>query len=238
MSWNGLWNEHWPHPVHCVRSGQIPETLVQVERVVRPSSSLLIRGLGVRVPGGAPVLNCSNSILWPAMMAGRETNSLRCFDAQGDHSAQPLVTHSDRIATSTGGLPVARSSPAAQIVVKQDMHRVPSPINSGRRLGSAAPQMTARPCHGPPPSRAAGAQDDQQTAGDDPAWAAARRVSAVSPARTSGLNGGPGEPVPLGPAVKVSDPGFVQFVVDDRVHHGFLRYLLCHSCRSRALLAA
>jgi hypothetical protein len=43
-------------PVRCVRSGQIPETLVQVERTVPPSSPLLIRGFGVRVPGGAPVL--------------------------------------------------------------------------------------------------------------------------------------------------------------------------------------
>ena len=43
-------------PVHCVRSGQILGTLVQVERAVRPSSPLLIRGFGVRVPGGAPVL--------------------------------------------------------------------------------------------------------------------------------------------------------------------------------------
>jgi hypothetical protein len=42
-------------PVLCVRSGQIPETLVQVERAVPPSSPLLIRGFGVRVPGGAPV---------------------------------------------------------------------------------------------------------------------------------------------------------------------------------------
>ncbi len=47
--------------VHCVRSGQIPETLVQVERAVRPSSPLLIRGLGVRVPGGAPVLSWATS---------------------------------------------------------------------------------------------------------------------------------------------------------------------------------
>src|SRR5215468_6637608 len=29
-------------------------------------------------------------------MAWRGTNSLRCFDAQGDHSAQSLLTHSDR----------------------------------------------------------------------------------------------------------------------------------------------
>jgi hypothetical protein len=42
--------------MHCVRSGQIPETFVQAERSVRPSSPLLIRGFGVRVPGGAPVL--------------------------------------------------------------------------------------------------------------------------------------------------------------------------------------
>ena len=41
-------------PVHCVRSGQIPETLVQAGRAVWPSSSPLIRGFGVRVPGGAP----------------------------------------------------------------------------------------------------------------------------------------------------------------------------------------
>ena len=62
-------------PVRCVHSGQIPETLVQVERTVRPSSPLLIRGFGVRVPGGAPVLNCSNSLLRPAIMAWRGTNS-------------------------------------------------------------------------------------------------------------------------------------------------------------------
>jgi hypothetical protein len=46
--------------VHCVRSGQIPETFVQVERSVRPSSPLLIRGFGVRVPGGAPVFGLVN----------------------------------------------------------------------------------------------------------------------------------------------------------------------------------
>ena len=34
-------------------------------------------------------------------MAWRGTNSLRCFDAQDDHSAQPLLTHSDRTASST-----------------------------------------------------------------------------------------------------------------------------------------
>jgi hypothetical protein len=57
---------------------------------------LLIRGFGVRVPGGAPVLNCSNSLFPPTIMAWRGTNSIRCFDAQDDHSARLLLTHSDR----------------------------------------------------------------------------------------------------------------------------------------------
>jgi hypothetical protein len=35
---------------NCVRSGQIPGTLVQVERAVRPSSPLLIRGFGPKPP--------------------------------------------------------------------------------------------------------------------------------------------------------------------------------------------
>ena len=44
-----------------VRRGVLPERLrvpsVQAERPLRPSRPLLIRGFGVRVPGGAPVLN-------------------------------------------------------------------------------------------------------------------------------------------------------------------------------------
>jgi hypothetical protein len=56
--------------------------------------------------------------------------------------------------------------------------------------------------------------------------AAARRALAVFRARTAGLDQGPGEPVLLGPAAKVTDLGLAQFVVDDRVHHGLLSYLL------------
>jgi hypothetical protein len=49
--------------VHCVRSGQISETFVQAERSARPSSPLLIRGFGVRVPGGAPAKTCPDGTL-------------------------------------------------------------------------------------------------------------------------------------------------------------------------------
>jgi hypothetical protein len=61
--------------VRCVRSGRIPETLVQVERAVRPSSPLLIRGFGVRVPGGAPVVTWAISHihevdLWSGLQLG------------------------------------------------------------------------------------------------------------------------------------------------------------------------
>src|SRR5215469_3963285 len=84
MPWNGSWNEYRSHPVHCVRPGQIPETLVQAERRVRRSSPLLIRGFGVRVLGGAPVLcapvlTCSESLFglrsWPGV---ERTLSARC----------------------------------------------------------------------------------------------------------------------------------------------------------------
>jgi hypothetical protein len=54
--------------VHCVRSGQIPETFVQADRSVRPSSPLLIRGFGVRVPGGAPApaAQAHPYLTWPS----------------------------------------------------------------------------------------------------------------------------------------------------------------------------
>jgi hypothetical protein len=42
--------------VQCVLSGHWRVLSAQVERPERPSSPLLIRGFGVRVPGGAPVL--------------------------------------------------------------------------------------------------------------------------------------------------------------------------------------
>ena len=39
-------------------------------------------------------------------MTWRGTNPIRCFDAQDDHIAQPLLTHSDRTASWTGAIPV------------------------------------------------------------------------------------------------------------------------------------
>jgi hypothetical protein len=44
-------------------------------------------------------------------MAWRGMNPLRRFDAQDDHSAQPLLTHSDRTASSTGAMPVRPTEP-------------------------------------------------------------------------------------------------------------------------------
>ena len=111
MPWNGSWNEQHRHSVRCVSSGHIPETFVQAERSLRRSGPLLIRGFGVRVPGGAPALNCGNSLFRPAIMAWHGTNSIRRFNAQDDHSAQPLLTHSDRTASSTGAMPVRPTEP-------------------------------------------------------------------------------------------------------------------------------
>ena len=62
-----------------VLSGQIPEALVQVERTVRPSSSLLIRGFGVRVPGGAPAKTCLVDLrAWDEGLVPQNTVYLAC----------------------------------------------------------------------------------------------------------------------------------------------------------------
>src|SRR5204863_7791581 len=48
-------------PVRCVLSVRQRVASVQLECLERPSSPLLIRGFGVRVPGGAPVLAWANA---------------------------------------------------------------------------------------------------------------------------------------------------------------------------------
>jgi hypothetical protein len=55
---------------------------------------------------GSRYLTCSDSLFRPAIMAWRGTNPLRCLDAQDDHSAQLLLTHSDHTVSSTGAIPV------------------------------------------------------------------------------------------------------------------------------------
>ena len=44
--------------VYCMLPERLRVLSVQAERSLRPSGPLLIRGFGVRVPGGAPVLTC------------------------------------------------------------------------------------------------------------------------------------------------------------------------------------
>ena len=78
------------HSVHCVLSGHIRGTSVQPVRSGRLSGLLLIRGLGVQVPGGAPVLTWR---FYASAAPGRPAawnESIRWFAA---HSA--LTAHAD-----------------------------------------------------------------------------------------------------------------------------------------------
>jgi hypothetical protein len=110
----------------------------------RAPLKLLIRGFGVRVPGGAPVLNCGNSLLRPTIMAWRGTDSIRRFDAQDDHSAQPLLTHSDRTAGSTGAMPVRPTEPVPpnRVAIVTGVGRRYLPI-SMRPVGLTSPERLA-----------------------------------------------------------------------------------------------
>ena len=56
-AWNVSWNESHERCVRLVLSGHKCAASVQAERSERRSFPLLIRGFGVQVPGGAPVLN-------------------------------------------------------------------------------------------------------------------------------------------------------------------------------------
>ena len=57
--WNVSWNESRENCVRLVLSVHTSAASVQAERSGRRSFPLLIRGFGVQVPGGAPVLT------WP-----------------------------------------------------------------------------------------------------------------------------------------------------------------------------
>jgi hypothetical protein len=65
-------------------------------------------------------------------MAWRGTNSLRCFDAQNGHSAQPLLTHSDRTASSAG------TGPGTTRWLASATNREADWLTRSRRSGCAA----------------------------------------------------------------------------------------------------
>jgi hypothetical protein len=90
--------------VRYVRSEQIPESLVQVERAVRPSSPLLIRGFGVRVPGGAPahlrtceLAHLRNMIIGPVSF--RRVVSPGNSGTGWDRSLRPRISHPMNVTT-------------------------------------------------------------------------------------------------------------------------------------------
>jgi hypothetical protein len=57
--------------VQCVHSGHAVTLFVQAERPEPRSGPLLIRGFGVRVPGGAPVLTSAKPCPWPVSLLRR-----------------------------------------------------------------------------------------------------------------------------------------------------------------------
>jgi hypothetical protein len=77
----------------------LPERLrvlsAQAERSLRPSRPLLIRGFGVRVPGGAPVLTWGFSGVKRYPVGSAWNDLIRCLDANDAHTAQLGHTHSN-----------------------------------------------------------------------------------------------------------------------------------------------
>ena len=63
VAWDDSWNDFIENCVRLVLSVHTAAASVQVECSERRSGPLLIRGFGVQVPGGAPVLTCSNASL-------------------------------------------------------------------------------------------------------------------------------------------------------------------------------
>jgi hypothetical protein len=61
-----------------------------------------------------------------------------------------------------------------------------------------------------------------KAAGEHGGGTAAHQASAFFMPQTAGLGRGPGQPVVIGLAVQIGDPGVHQLVLDDGVHRGLL----------------
>ena len=91
MAWNDSWNEHRAHPVQCVLSVHIRGLSVQLARSGRFSGLLLIRGFGVQVPGGAPVLTWGFYVSAGPGRPSAWNESIRCFAALTAHARRPVA---------------------------------------------------------------------------------------------------------------------------------------------------
>src|SRR5215471_9478016 len=74
MPWDDSWDGTSRTSVQRVLSGHSLAASVQVERPERPVGPLLIRGFGVRVPGGAPVPTSTKPCRKPASLLRRGAN--------------------------------------------------------------------------------------------------------------------------------------------------------------------
>jgi len=73
-AWNVSWNESHEYCVRLVLSVHTSAASVQAERSGHRSFPLLIRGFGVQVPGGAPVLTWpySHLTIWLSSLWGMD----------------------------------------------------------------------------------------------------------------------------------------------------------------------
>jgi len=93
--------------VPCVHSGHPVTLFAQAERPEPRSCPLLIRGFGVRVPGGAPALTSTYACLAGCRHGLAWTEFIRWFYA---HVARSAHTHSDRPGSTSMGLPRTRAA--------------------------------------------------------------------------------------------------------------------------------
>jgi hypothetical protein len=139
--------------VHSERSDHLAEPSAQVGRSGPPGGPLLIRGFGVQVPGGAPVVNWCNCFLKIVSYGFRGTSCVRCFAAQNAHIAH--CRSSKLLGVTSGGLPARSAGGPATICSRlgpqtggcSDGARCgsvmlwPLPPGSGWMPGSKAPSV-------------------------------------------------------------------------------------------------
>jgi hypothetical protein len=111
--------------VRCVLSGRPGVDSAQVERLARPSGSLLIRGFRVRAPGAPPAkTSLVHLVSWDECLVPRNTACLACGRGIRSRKVTASPSQWNQIADSGAGL-------------------VPIPLGAGRgqntRFGSSGP---------------------------------------------------------------------------------------------------
>ena len=121
--------------MHCVLSGHIRGTSVQLVPPEQSSGLLLIRGFRVRAPDAPPVVTCRHSSRLTCRGGLAWNDSIRCFNAHSAPNGHLLRTDSNRVAGDDGA---RRCALAIEPTRSRDPGELePSGLRSPRRLGKS-----------------------------------------------------------------------------------------------------